>query len=132
VLKQRIAKIENDALEQNRKSQSILSNVQTRFNSVPSKYLTHMTQMLSLQDSNAKLGEHFIRKSDEVNRLQAEVPHAADLASMRTQTEDVIQRDFAQPRSISVQKDALKPGLVSSAGSSSTRMNSIKKPTAQN
>jgi hypothetical protein len=91
-----------------------------------------MTQLLSLQDIIAKLGENFPLKSDEVNRLKAEVPHAADLTSMHTQTEDVIQRDFAQPRSISFQTDALKPGSVSSTSSSSTRMNSSKKPTAQN
>jgi predicted nuclease with TOPRIM domain len=59
--------------------------VQTRFNSVQSKYETHIgdleTQVLSLQDINAKLGEKFKRKSDEVNQLKAEVPDAADLAS---------------------------------------------------
>jgi hypothetical protein len=136
VLEQRIAQLENDALEQDRKSQSILTNVQTRFNSVQSKYETHIgdleTQVLSLQDINAKLGEKVIRKSDEVNRLKAEVPHAADLASMHTQTEDVAERDFAQPRSIGVQTDTLKPGSASSTGSSSTRVTSNKKPTAQN
>jgi hypothetical protein len=51
------------------KTESHSRYVQTRFNSVQSKYETHMTQMLSLQDINAKLGENFIRKSDEVHRL---------------------------------------------------------------
>lgn len=38
VLEQRIAQLESDAKEQDKKAQSILANVQSRFNSVQAKY----------------------------------------------------------------------------------------------
>ncbi|XP_026848379.1 centrosomal protein of 162 kDa isoform X2 [Drosophila persimilis] len=61
LLEQRIAQLESDAKEQDRKAQQILANVQARFNSVQSKYETHIadleTQVLSLQEINTKLNE---------------------------------------------------------------------------
>ncbi|XP_055326690.1 uncharacterized protein LOC129580369 isoform X2 [Sitodiplosis mosellana] len=60
-LEQRIAQLENDAKEQDRKAQLILANVQSRFSSVQSKYETHIsdleTQVLSLQQINQILHE---------------------------------------------------------------------------
>ncbi|XP_041449929.1 centrosomal protein of 162 kDa [Drosophila obscura] len=61
LLEQRIAQLESDAKEQDHKAQQILANVQARFNSVQSKYETHIadleTQVLSLQEINTKLNE---------------------------------------------------------------------------
>ncbi|KAL7744766.1 hypothetical protein ACLKA6_007068 [Drosophila palustris] len=61
LLEQRIAQLESDAKEQDRKAQQILANVQARFNSVQAKYETHIadleTQVLSLQEINTKLNE---------------------------------------------------------------------------
>lgn len=42
LLEQRIAQLESDAKEQDRKAQQILANVQARFNSVQAKYETHI------------------------------------------------------------------------------------------
>lgn len=44
-LEQRIAQLENDAREQDRKAQLILANVQSRFSSVQSKYETHISDL---------------------------------------------------------------------------------------
>lgn len=44
-LEQRIAQLESDAKEQDRKAQLILSNVQSRFSSVQSKYETHISDL---------------------------------------------------------------------------------------
>lgn len=44
-LEQRIAHLENDAKEQDRKAQLILANVQSRFSSVQSKYETHISDL---------------------------------------------------------------------------------------
>lgn len=45
LLEQRIAQLESDAKEQDRKAQLILVNVQSRFSSVQSKYETHITDL---------------------------------------------------------------------------------------
>lgn len=44
-LEQRIAQLESDAKEQDRKAQLILANVQSRFSSVQSKYETHISDL---------------------------------------------------------------------------------------
>lgn len=44
-LEQRIAQLESDAREQDRKAQLILANVQSRFSSVQSKYETHISDL---------------------------------------------------------------------------------------
>lgn len=45
MLEQRIAQLEQDAREQDRKAQLILANVQSRFSSVQSKYETHISDL---------------------------------------------------------------------------------------
>lgn len=45
LLEQRIAQLESDAKEQDYKAQKILANVQARFNSVQSKYETHIADL---------------------------------------------------------------------------------------
>ena len=45
LLEQRIAQLEADAKEQDYKAQQILANVQARFNSVQSKYETHIADL---------------------------------------------------------------------------------------
>jgi hypothetical protein len=124
LLELRISQLENDALEQDRKSQTILANVQSRFNSVQSKYETHIgdleTQVLSLQDINAKLGEKVIRKTDEVNRLQ-NLKANVGVINSGTQTEDVAERDLGETQSNScdraVQTDPMKPSSATSTNS---------------
>lgn len=45
LLEQRIAQLESDAKDQDKKAQILLASVQTRFNSVQSKYETHITDL---------------------------------------------------------------------------------------
>lgn len=45
LLEQRIAQLESDAKDQDKKAQVLLASVQTRFNSVQSKYETHITDL---------------------------------------------------------------------------------------
>lgn len=45
LLEQRIAQLESDAKDQDKKAQALLANVQTRFNSVQSKYETHISDL---------------------------------------------------------------------------------------
>lgn len=45
LLEQRIAQLETDAKEQDKKAQVLLANVQSRFNSVQSKYETHISDL---------------------------------------------------------------------------------------
>ncbi|XP_016981170.1 uncharacterized protein LOC108046119 [Drosophila rhopaloa] len=79
LLEQRIAQLESDAKEQDRKAQQILANVQARFNSVQAKYETHIadleTQVLSLQEINTKLNEQIesqVRTLDRYMQKRAE------------------------------------------------------------
>lgn len=45
LLEQRIAQLESDARDQDKKAQVLLASVQTRFNSVQSKYETHISDL---------------------------------------------------------------------------------------
>ncbi|XP_021694865.1 centrosomal protein of 162 kDa isoform X3 [Aedes aegypti] len=122
LLEQRIAQLEADAKEQDAKAQGILANVQARFNSVQSKYETHIAdlemQVLSLQDINSKLNEKIIRQMDELSSITS---HAAvslpkvnstaiATSSSFTQTEDIPEKDCIKTRSISVQTDSKLTG----------------------
>ncbi|XP_065078228.1 centrosomal protein of 162 kDa-like isoform X1 [Ochlerotatus camptorhynchus] len=122
LLEQRIAQLEADAKEQDAKAQSILANVQARFNSVQSKYETHIAdlemQVLSLQDINGKLNEKIIRQIDELSSITS---HAAAsfskvnatanaTSSSFTQTEEFPDKECIKTRSISVQTDSRLTG----------------------
>ncbi|XP_030378529.1 centrosomal protein of 162 kDa [Scaptodrosophila lebanonensis] len=98
LLEQRIAQLESDAKEQDRKAQQILANVQARFNSVQSKYETHIadleTQVLSLQQINAKLNEQI---ESQVRTLDRYMQKRADkYYNNCTQTENESSESFAQ------------------------------------
>lgn len=96
--------------------------MQARFNSVQSKYETHIAdlemQVLSLQDINSKLNEKIIRQMDELSSITS---HAAvslpkvnstaiATSSSFTQTEDIPEKDCIKTRSISVQTDSKLTG----------------------
>ncbi|XP_060662088.1 centrosomal protein of 162 kDa [Drosophila nasuta] len=90
LLEQRIAQLESDAKEQDRKAQQILANVQARFNSVQAKYETHIadleTQVLSLQEINTKLNEQI---ESQVRTLDRYMQKRADrYYNNCTQTEE--------------------------------------------
>ncbi|XP_055843279.1 centrosomal protein of 162 kDa isoform X2 [Episyrphus balteatus] len=94
LLEQRIAQLEADAKEQDIKAQKILANVQARFNSVQSKYETHIadleTQVLSLQEINTKLNEKIesqVRTLDYFVSKKSERYHNG-----YTQTEEIPER----------------------------------------
>ncbi|EDV91814.1 GH24394 [Drosophila grimshawi] len=97
LLEQRIAQLESDAKEQDRKAQQILANVQARFNSVQAKYETHIadleTQVLSLQEINTKLNEQI---ESQVRTLDRYMQKRADrYYNNCTQTEALPQPDVA-------------------------------------
>ncbi|XP_062539756.1 centrosomal protein of 162 kDa isoform X2 [Armigeres subalbatus] len=122
LLEQRIAQLESDAKEQDAKAQGILANVQARFNSVQSKYETHIAdlemQVLSLQEINSKLNEKIIRQMDELSSIAshaaASLPKVNAIATATscsfTQTEDIPEKDCIKSRSISVQTDSKLTG----------------------
>ncbi|XP_062700225.1 centrosomal protein of 162 kDa-like isoform X3 [Aedes albopictus] len=122
LLEQRIAQLEADAKEQDAKAQGILANVQARFNSVQSKYETHIAdlemQVLSLQEINSKLNEKIIRQMDELSSITSHaavsLPKVNSIAiatsSSFTQTEDIPDKDCIKTRSISVQTDSKLTG----------------------
>ncbi|XP_017009127.2 centrosomal protein of 162 kDa [Drosophila takahashii] len=95
LLEQRIAQLESDAKEQDRKAQQILANVQARFNSVQAKYETHIadleTQVLSLQEINTKLNEQI---ESQVRTLDRYMQKRADrYYNNCTQTEPLEDHD---------------------------------------
>ncbi|XP_002036865.2 centrosomal protein of 162 kDa [Drosophila sechellia] len=97
LLEQRIAQLESDAKEQDRKAQQILANVQARFNSVQAKYETHIadleTQVLSLQEINTKLNEQI---ESQVRTLDRYMQKRADrYYNNCTQTEPLEQDDVS-------------------------------------
>ncbi|XP_055585991.1 uncharacterized protein LOC129738755 isoform X2 [Uranotaenia lowii] len=121
LLEQRIAQLEADAKEQDAKAQGILANVQARFNSVQSKYETHIAdlemQVLSLQEINCKLNEKIVRQMDELSSItsHAAVSIPAPIKATKTstsfsQTEDFPERECTKTRSISVQTDSRLTG----------------------
>lgn len=103
LLEQRIAQLEADAKEQDVKAQKILANVQSRFNSVQSKYEQHIgdleTQVLNLQEINAQLNETIMEQTEAMKHKVVTI----------NQTFDVPERDVAEKCSISCQTDFKYP-----------------------
>ncbi|KAJ6639830.1 Protein shifted, partial [Pseudolycoriella hygida] len=101
LLEQRIAQLEADAKEQDVKAQKILANVQSRFNSVQSKYEQHIgdleTQVLSLQEINAQLNETIMEQTETIKSNQKVVTI--------NQTFDVPERDTVEKCSTACQTD---------------------------
>lgn len=112
VLEQRIAQLEADAKEQDKKAQNILANVQSRFNSVQAKYETHIqdleTQVLSLQEINSKLNEKLFEQSKEL------LMHNTSQISTETQTIDIPEKETIKCRTIAIQTDNKETKTTSS------------------
>lgn len=114
LLEQRIAQLEADAKDQDAKAQKILANVQSRFNSVQSKYEQHIgdleTQVLSLQEINAQLNETIMEQTETIKSNQHKVLTI-------NQTFDVPERDTVEKCSTSSQTDFKFPATNTPAKS---------------
>lgn len=93
LLEERIAQLEADARDQDKKAQGILANVQARFKTVQAKYETHIqdleTQVLSLQQINMEQSKELYSKESTTNSS--------------TQTLDVPEKERIECRTIGVQ-----------------------------
>lgn len=124
LLEERIAHLESDAKEQDKKAQGILANVQSRFKTVQAKYENHIqdleTQVLSLQQINMEQSKELYAKSSMVN--------------MTTQTLDIPEKESVQSRTIGIQTSAASnpPSRAGSAQSvSGAKKGTAKIPTSQ-
>ncbi|CAO1387538.1 unnamed protein product [Diamesa serratosioi] len=127
LLEQRIAQLEADAKEQDKKAQGILANVQARFKNVQSKYENHIqdleTQVLSLQQINLEQSKELLMQ----NQMQA-----AGLLNLSqgTQTLDVPEKEV-KSRTIAIQTDLKSnPTSRASSASSITTKKNPKIPTS--
>lgn len=120
LLEERIAQLEADAKEQDKKAQGILASVQARFKTVQAKYETHIqdleTQVLSLQQINM-----------EVNRELAAKCSQASGINESTQTIDIPDREKVPCRTIGVQTTANSTSNPPSRTNSSQSIASSKK-----
>ena len=123
LLEERIAQLESDAKEQDRKAQGILANVQARFKTVQSKYETHIqdleTQVLSLQHINMEQSKELYAKASTVTAA--------------TQTLDIPEKESVESRTIGVQTSSSSnpPSRAGSAQSNSGTKKSTKLPNSQ-
>lgn len=123
LLEERIAQLEGDAKEQDRKAQGILANVQARFKTVQSKYENHIqdleTQVLSLQQINMEQSKELYAKSS--------------LSTAATQTLDIPEKESVESRTIGCQTSSTSnpPSRAGSAQSISGTKKSTKIPTSQ-
>ncbi|XP_017133233.1 centrosomal protein of 162 kDa isoform X2 [Drosophila elegans] len=126
LLEQRIAQLESDAKEQDRKAQQILANVQARFNSVQAKYETHIadleTQVLSLQEINTKLNEQI---ESQVRTLDRYMQKRADrYYNNCTQTEPVEGEE--QPVGSGVGTGGLASSMTTTMGTQTQSANGTR------
>lgn len=95
VLEERIAQLEKDAKDQDKKAQDLLTNVQSRFKTVQSKYENHIqdleTQVLSLQQINLEHSKELHARSQKSSETIA------------TQTIDVPEKETTEKQSIASQ-----------------------------
>lgn len=123
LLEERIAQLEADAKEQDRKAQGILANVQARFKTVQSKYENHIqdleTQVLSLQEINMEQSKELYAK--------------ASTMTIATQTLDIPEKETVESRTIGVQTSTASnpPSRSGSAQSISGTKKSTKIPNSQ-
>lgn len=119
LLEERIAQLEADAREQDKKAQGILTNVQSRFKTVQAKYETHIqdleTQVLSLQQINLELYTK---------------PSSTTTAS---QTLDIPEKETVESRTVGVQTSSTSnpPSRSGSSQSISGAKKSTKVPSSQ-
>lgn len=123
LLEERIAQLEADAKDQDKKAQGILANVQSRFKTVQAKYETHIqdleTQVLSLQQINMEQCKELYSKAATINST--------------TQTLDIPEKEVCASRTIGVQTSSLSnpPSRAGSSQSISGTKKSTKIPTSQ-
>lgn len=123
LLEERIAQLEADAKEQDRKAQGILANVQARFKTVQSKYENHIqdleTQVLSLQEINMEQSKELYAK--------------ASTMTIATQTLDTPEKESVESRTIGVQTSTASnpPSRSGSAQSITGTKKSTKIPNSQ-
>ncbi|CRK89683.1 CLUMA_CG003469, isoform A, partial [Clunio marinus] len=120
LLEERIAQLEADAKEQDKKAQGILANVQARFKTVQAKYETHIqdleTQVLSLQQINMEQSKELYAKSSTV--------------ANSTQTLDVPEKETVEMRTIGSQtKSSSSSSNPPSRSGSSQSISGTKKST---
>ena len=120
LLEERIAQLEADAKNQDKKAQGILSNVQARFKTVQAKYENHIqdleTQVLSLQQINMEQSKELYSKESMTNSA--------------TQTLDVPEKEHVESRTIGVQTSN-PPSRSSSAQSINGAKKTSKIPNSQ-
>jgi hypothetical protein len=121
VLEERIAQLEKDAKEQDKKAQDLLTNVQSRFKTVQSKYENHIqdleTQVLSLQQINLEHSKELHLRSQQKST-----------DSISTQTIDVPEKEIIEKRSIASQ--TITPPSRSNSAQSVTAAKKSKIPTS--
>lgn len=96
LLEERIAQLEADAKDQDKKAQGILASVQARFMSVQAKYETHIqdleTQVLSIQQINMEVAKELAAQNSKEPGI-----------SQSTQTLDIPDREKVSCRTFGVQ-----------------------------
>lgn len=123
LLEERIAQLEADAKDQDKKAQGILANVQARFKTVQAKYETHIqdleTQVLSLQQINMEYSKELHAKST--------------MTSSATQTLDIPEKESVDSRTIGVQTTPLSnpPSRAGSSQSMKEPKKGSKMPSSQ-
>jgi len=129
LLEERIAQLEADAKEQDKKAQTILASVQARFQTVQAKYETHIqdleTQVLNLQQiNNEQLRELTSNSTQNYNEPGIDES---------TQTLDIPERETVEHRTIGIQtasSTSNPPSRANSSQSISGKKNG-KIPTSQ-
>lgn len=128
LLEERIAQLEADAKEQDKKAQSILASVQARFKTVQAKYENHIqdleTQVLSLQQINMEVNRELASKSAQNYGIDES-----------TQTSDTPEREKVPCRTIGIQTTANStsnpPSRTNSTQSIASSKKSNKIPNSQ-
>jgi hypothetical protein len=127
LLEERIAQLEADAKEQDRKAQGILASVQARFKTVQAKYENHIqdleTQVLSLQQINMEVNRELTAKCSQHSGVDGS-----------TQTIDIPEREKVSCRTIGVQttnSTSNPPSRTNSSQSIASSKKSTKIPNSQ-
>lgn len=120
LLEERIAQLEADAKEQDKKAQGILASVQARFMSVQAKYETHIqdleTQVLSIQQINMEVAKELAAQNSKEPGI-----------SQSTQTLDIPDREKVSCRTLGVQTTASSTSNPPSRSGSAQSINGSKK-----
>jgi hypothetical protein len=128
LLEERIAQLEADAKEQDKKAQGILASVQARFKTVQAKYETHIqdleTQVLSLQQIN-------MEQSRELTEAVAAANKSSSGINESTQTLDIPEKEDVQRRTIGVQTINAPSRANSSQSINNNGKKNGKIPTSQ-